>query len=147
MRNHPATKAREAREAREAQAARGSEIGEAGARERSYGAALLAAIEGGSEELHSLPDVYTLGAREKVTPATERTPERVYTLEGWTHRPEKGDPRRFYILSGGASAAHTVLDEHGQPIAQRDRKGRGLSPLFREWIARAVASDLELCHF
>ena len=118
MRNHPAN---------------------SGARVGSYGAALISALEAGGEALFNAPDVLSLGQREKRV--TTRNGERVYTLEGWQYQPADGAPLAFYVLAGGAGSARTVLDSNGEPIAHAERKGRGLSPEFREWIARAVNAD------
>ncbi len=130
MRNHPAQKIREARE-----------------NPYTLGAALLAALEG--EDVLERPEVYTLGDRIKTTPKTARAPERVYTLAGYIVRPVDRPlgAGRFYVLSGGAGSARTVLDSDGAPIAHAERPGRGLSPAFREWIASAVKSDAERCGF
>ncbi len=135
MRNHPANKLREQRNAEGAPAP--AELG--------AGAAILAALEGA--DVLERPDVYALGMRQKITPATARAPERVYTLDAYAVRPAAGAPSRFYVLSGGASAARTVLDSAGSPIAHAERAGRGFSPAFREWIAGAVESDAERAGF
>ncbi len=114
-----------------------------------FGGAILEALEHGIESWSFLerPDICTLGTHYKVT-TLKSGAERRYELAGFTHYPtDGGDPRRFYVLSGGVGSARTILDASGEPFAHAKRKGRGFSREFREWIARTVASDLERCQF
>lgn len=114
-----------------------------------FGGALLSAVEDGPDswEFRDRPDVTTLGTRIKIT-TLKSGAERSYELEGFVHHPtDGGDPRRFYVLSGGVSRARTLLDRDGLPVAHAERAGRGFSLEFREWIARTVASDIERCGF
>ena len=77
MRNHPATKARAARAALEGAELALLEECESAPRETGAGAAILDALEGG--DVLERPDVYALGARQKVTPATARARRSVST--------------------------------------------------------------------
>ncbi len=116
MRNHPATVTRE---------------------ESSLQGAILAAIEG-QKFVDEIDGLTLLGVREKRTPATKSAPERTYHLEGFAYHPVR---ERFYLLGGGANTARTLIDGEGNVKATAGH--RGLSPAFREWIAAAVAADLE----
>lgn len=102
-----------------------------------YGRATLAALDGDTGPLLESADVDSLGTRVRDSGG------HAYYLSGFRFRGPDGEARRFYVLHGGASNARTLLDADGKPVADRGRPGRGLSPEFREWIARAVSRDRE----
>src|SRR5262245_4323299 len=106
-----------------------------------YGEALEIALRG-EPALVEYPNVETLGMRQRETET--RAGKRVYSLEGFVwHDPAAPEKReRFYVLSGGASAARTLLSATGEPTLHAERgRGRGLSPEFRAWVAVAVEAD------
>ena len=99
---------------------------------------VLAEAVASSDLLRAHPYCYPLGDRVRDEDG------RTYYLEAWDFRPPHCKGETFYVLRGGKTDARTVLRSDGTPFADAGRgKGRGLSPGFRDWIARAVETDCE----
>ncbi len=122
MRNHPATKPRV---------------------DQNYGQILLLAIESGIDAIVNLPNVYNRGTRVLRTPAGKRSPARSYYLDAFEFR-DIGQREFFYVISGGKSNASTVLDSNGNAVARGEQVPRVFSPMFREFIDNAIASDTRI---